>query len=79
MNDIFPEYLDNFVVCYIDGIFIFSNNMEDHERHVHLVLEKFWEVGLYAKLEKWEFHQFEVEFLGYVIFKHDFCMDLHKV
>ncbi len=40
MNDVFCEYLDDFVIYYIDDIFIFSKNMEDHERHVHLVLEK---------------------------------------
>jgi hypothetical protein len=41
MNDIFHEYLDDFMVCYIDDILILSKNMEDHERHVCLVLEKF--------------------------------------
>jgi hypothetical protein len=30
MNDIFHEYLDDFVVYYINGILIFSKNMEDH-------------------------------------------------
>jgi hypothetical protein len=57
------------MVCYIDDIPIFSKNMEEHERHVRLVLEKLWKVGFYTKLEKCEFHQFEVEFLGYVISK----------
>jgi hypothetical protein len=65
LNNVFREYLDNFVVCYIDDIFIFSNNMEDQECHVHVVLEKFWEVGFYTKLEKCEFQQFEMEFLGH--------------
>jgi len=41
INDVFCEYLDDFVVYYIDDIFIFSKNMADHEHHVHLVLEKF--------------------------------------
>jgi hypothetical protein len=41
MNNVFHEYLDDFVVCYIDDIFIFLKNMEDHEHHAHLVLEKF--------------------------------------
>ncbi len=77
MNDVFREYLDDFMVCYIDNIFIFSKNMEDH--HVHLVLEKLQEVGLYAKLKKCEFHQFEVEFLGYIIFQNGIRMDIHKV
>jgi hypothetical protein len=42
-------------------------------------LEKLQEVKLYTKLEKCEFHQFEVEFLGYIISKYDICMDPHKV
>ncbi len=29
MNDVFREYLDDFVVCYINDIFIFSKNMVD--------------------------------------------------
>jgi hypothetical protein len=40
MNDVFCEYLDDFVVCYIDDIFIFSKNMEDHEYHACLVMDK---------------------------------------
>ncbi len=79
MNNIFHEYLDDFVVCYIDDIFILSKNMEDHECHICLVLEKFREVGFHAKLEKCEFHQFEVKFLGYIIFGDGICMDPCKV
>ncbi len=79
MNDIFHEYLDDFMVCYIDDILILSKNMEDHERHVCLVLEKFWKVGFYAKLEKCEFHQFEVKSLGYIISKNGICMIPCKV
>jgi hypothetical protein len=40
MNDVFCEYLDDFIVCYIDNILIFSKNMANHECHVHIVLEK---------------------------------------
>jgi hypothetical protein len=40
--DVFHEYLNDFMVYYIDNILIFSKNMEDHEHHVHLVLEKLW-------------------------------------
>jgi hypothetical protein len=41
MNDVFHEYLDDFMVCYINDIFIFLKNVKDHECHVLLVLEKF--------------------------------------
>jgi hypothetical protein len=79
MNNVFHEYLDDFVVCYINDIFIFSKDTEDHDRHVHLVLEKLQEVGFYTKLEQCEFHQSEVEFVGYISFGNGIHMDLHKV
>jgi hypothetical protein len=34
MHDVFREYLDDFVVYYIDDILILSKNMEDHECYV---------------------------------------------
>ncbi len=55
MNDVFCEYLDDFMIYYIDDILIFLKKMEDHEHHVCIVLEKIQEVGLYAKLKKCEF------------------------
>jgi len=76
---IFHEYLDDFMVYYIDDILMFSKNMEDHKCHVHLVLEKLSEVEFYAKLKKCEFHQYEMEFLGYVIFGNGIHMDPCKV
>ncbi len=79
MNDVFREYLGDFMICYIDDIFIFSKNMDDHECHVHLVLEKLWEVGFYAILEKCEFCQSKMEFLGSVISKDNIRMDPRKV
>jgi hypothetical protein len=57
MNDIFHKFLDDFVVCYLDDILIFSKNLKEHKQHVRLVLEKLWDAGLYANLEKCVFHQ----------------------
>jgi len=75
----FVNTLDDFVVCYIDDILIFSKNIVDRERHVCFILQKIQKVGIYAKLEKCGFHQFEVEFLGYIISRDTIRMDLCKV
>jgi hypothetical protein len=50
MNDVFHNYLDDFLVCYINDVFILSKNLEEHEWHVCFVLNKFKEIGFYAKL-----------------------------
>jgi hypothetical protein len=38
MNKVFMEYLDKFVVVFIDDILIFSKNEEEHTEHLRLVL-----------------------------------------
>nr|ABA92238.1 retrotransposon protein, putative, Ty3-gypsy subclass [Oryza sativa Japonica Group] len=54
MNKVFMEYLDKFVVVFIDDILIYSQSEEDHQHHLRLVLGKLREHQLYAKLTfKW--------------------------
>jgi hypothetical protein len=55
MNKVFMEYLDRFVVVFIDNILIFSKMEEEHEKHLRLVLEKLRSNQLYAKFSKCEF------------------------
>src|SRR3954467_9822557 len=55
MNSIFMEYLDKFVVVYLDDILIYSKNEEEHAEHLRLVLMKLREHRLYAKFSKCEF------------------------
>jgi len=42
MNDIFSNVLDIFVVIYLDDILIYSDNMDDHKKHVKEVLKRLW-------------------------------------
>src|SRR4051812_37961475 len=67
MNKVFMEFLDKFVVVFIDDILVFSKNEQEHEAHLHLVLEKLREHQLYAKFSKCEFWLKEVGFLGHVV------------
>ncbi|MGL5583251.1 MAG: reverse transcriptase/ribonuclease H family protein, partial [Cetobacterium sp.] len=79
MNEIFREYLNKFVIVYIDDILIYSHHQEEHITHVKLVLQKLREHQLYLKLEKCEFHTPSVQFLGYVIDPDGVKMDQGKV
>jgi hypothetical protein len=40
MNKVFMEYLNKFMVVFIDDILIFSKTKEEHEEHLRLILEK---------------------------------------
>jgi hypothetical protein len=41
MNKVFIEYLDKFVVVFIDDILVYSRSEEEHQDHLRLVLQKF--------------------------------------
>jgi hypothetical protein len=38
MNMVFMEYLDKFVMVFIDNILVYSRSEEEHEGHLRLVL-----------------------------------------
>jgi hypothetical protein len=79
MNKVFMEYLDKFVVVFIDDILIFSKTVEEHEEHLRLVLEKLRSNQLYAKFSKCEFWLTEVAFLRHVISVGGVSVDPGKV
>jgi hypothetical protein len=79
LNKVFMEYLDKFVVVFIDDILVFSKHEEEHEEHMWLVLEKLWEHKLYAKYRKCEFWSREVEFLSHVLSEGGMSTNSRKV
>jgi hypothetical protein len=79
MNKVFMEYLDRFIMVFIDDILVFSKTMEEHEEHLRLVLEKLRSNQLYAKFSKCEFRLTKVTFLGHVISAGGVSVDPGKV
>ena len=69
MNDVFYEFVDCFVVVYLDDIVIYSDSLKDHLEHLRKVLSKLREHQLYVKKEKCEFAQQEIMFLGHKVSK----------
>jgi hypothetical protein len=79
MNNVFMEYLDKFVMLFIDDILIYSENDSDHEEHLWMVLQNLWDNQLYAKFTKCEFWLDEVHFLGHIISKGGISVDPAEV
>jgi hypothetical protein len=40
MNNVFMDYLDKFVVVFIDDILIYSQSEEEHVNHLKMVLQR---------------------------------------
>jgi hypothetical protein len=78
MNKVFMEYLDKFVIIFIDDILVYSETKEKHEEHLRLVLEKLRDNQLHAKFSKCEFWLTQVAFI-YVISARGVLVDPGKV
>jgi hypothetical protein len=79
MNKVFMEYMDKFIVVFVDDILIFSKTEEEHEKHLRLVLEKLRSNQSYAKFNKCEFWLTEVAFFRHVISAGGVLVDPSKV
>ena len=79
INNVLREYLDDCVVVYLDDILIFSKSLEDHRRHVHMVLKKLDEADLRVAPDKSFFERQEVEFLGFIVKPNEIRMDPEKI
>ncbi|KAJ9524294.1 hypothetical protein QJQ45_008499, partial [Haematococcus lacustris] len=79
MNRIFSDYINDFVVVYLDDILIYSKSAADHAKHLDLVLKRLREHELYAKLKKCDFNKPEVNFLGHVVCAEGIKVDPSKV
>ena len=78
-NDLFREYLDSFVIIYIDDLLIFSKTFEDHLKHLRLVFSVLRKNQLFAKPEKCEFAVQEIEFLSFVVGNDGLKVDPKKM
>ena len=55
MNWLFKQYLDLFVIVFIDDILIYSRSEEQHPSHLRVVLQTLKDRQLFAKFSKCEF------------------------
>jgi hypothetical protein len=79
INDILREYLDIFVVAYLDDILIYSINEKNHIKQVNLVLKTLGKINIRINGPKYTFYAKEVEFLGYIMGSERIKMDPKKV
>ncbi|KAL0536812.1 hypothetical protein IC582_025774 [Cucumis melo] len=79
MNRVFREFLNTFVIVFIDDILIYSKTEAEHEEHLRMVLQTLRDNKLYAKFSKCEFWLKQVSFLGHVVSKAGVSVDPAKI
>jgi hypothetical protein len=79
INGVFRNYLDKFVIVFLDDILIYSKFEEEHEQHLRMVLKILREHQLYAKLRKLSFYQRKIHYLSHIISEEGIAVDPEKI
>lgn len=79
MNHIFGPYVGRFMDVYLDDIVVYSDTLEDHIKHVKLVIDVLDCEKLYLSATKLHFLTTEVKVLRRIVDSHGICMDPDKV
>ncbi|GJS47997.1 putative nucleotidyltransferase, ribonuclease H [Tanacetum coccineum] len=79
MNRVCYEYLDIFIIVFIDDILVYSKTREEHEDHLRIVLEILHQKKLYAKFSKCDFWLGQVALLGHIVSVDGITIDHAKV
>jgi len=79
INDALRQYLNIFVITYLNDIMIYLITLKKHVQHVSQILECLKRRNLRLKSEKCEFHQKKVDFLEFVVERHEIRMNSEKI
>ena len=73
------DYIDNFMLVYLDDILVFSTNEHEQKHHLRLVFQKLREHKLQTKLKKCEFAKSRVKYFGHTVGSGEVHVDQDKV
>ncbi|KAA0061818.1 pol protein [Cucumis melo var. makuwa] len=79
MNRVFKDFLNKFVIIFIDDILVYSKIEVEYEDHLLQVLRTLRANKLYAKFFKCEFWLKKVSFLGHVVSSDEVSIDPAKI
>jgi len=61
------EYLNKFIIAYLDNIIIYLESKEEHGEHIKWVLKRLQEEQILVAIKKCEFFTRKTDFIGFII------------
>ena len=67
INHVLREYLDEFVMAYLNNIIIYLNTKEKYKEYVKWVLKRLYDENIPIVVEKYKFYTKKTNFIGFII------------
>ena len=79
INSVLKEYLDEFIMAYLNNIIIYFNSKEEYFQYIKQVLQRLVDKKKLIAIKKYEFYITKTEFYGFIIKLGKLSIDLKKV
>ena len=79
MNSALREHIGKFCHIYIDDIVIWSNSIDEHKRHIDIIMKALEKAKLFCNKKKCKFFLLELDFLGHHISAREIEPNASKV
>ena len=79
MNRVFQNYLDSFVIVFIDYILVYYKSENEHMGYSRVVLQVLKEHKIFSKYSKCEFWLRSIAFLGHIMSSEGIEVDQKKI
>ena len=73
------EYLDKFIIVYLDNIIIYSKIKKEHYKYIKWVLQRLADKRMPVAIKKYEFHIIKTEFYRFIIKLKKLNINLKKI
>ena len=67
INYILKEYLDDFIMVYLDNIIIYLNREKEYKEHIKQILNRLYKENMPVVIKKYKFHTKKTDFIGFII------------
>ena len=78
INNVLREYLKNFVIIYLNNIFIYLFILKQHVKHINKILKYLNKRDLRIKSKRYVFHREKIDFLKYIVERDETRIDSIK-
>lgn len=67
INKVLEKHLNKYVINFVDDVLIYSQNINDHIKHIDLIMKELKKYNLTLEAKKCQFCVPSIEFLGHII------------
>ena len=79
INYILEEYLDDFIIVYLDNIIIYLNSKKEYKEYIKWVLSRLYKENIPVVIKKYKFYTKKTNFIEFIIKLRQISMDLKKI